>query len=62
MKKLDVYTMGFSIEELKKLKCVNEYDLIEHKIDSVYQNIEKLPNFAVFILRNPKNISSSNCS
>ena len=55
MKILDVYTMGFDIEELKKLKCVKEYDLIEHKIDFVYQNIEKLPNFGVFILRNPQN-------
>ena len=55
MERLNIYTQNFSIEELKGIACLKDYQLAEHEIDmDNRENLEQeIP--AVFIFRNPSN-------
>ena len=55
MERLNIYTQNFSIEELKGLRCLKEYELVEYSIAMDDRSNLEPDVPAVFVLRNPRN-------
>ena len=55
MERLNVYTQNFTIEELKGLHCLKEYELCEYPIKLEDRGNLEAEYPAVFVFRNPRN-------
>lgn len=53
MERLNIYTLNFSVEELREVHCLKEYELQEFEIDMRDRSNLEATGPAIFVMRNP---------